>query len=108
MIKMEKENENVDKVLRLCEVLLKVDVKDADGHLWMAWALEKKGDIKETGYAYKRAVEADPKREEAYAGLIKTYRAQGRLPELVPYLERKAEKDPENEFLAKALEEIKP
>jgi tetratricopeptide (TPR) repeat protein len=105
--KMEKENGNVEGVLRLTRNLLDLDVKDTEGHLWMAWALEQKGDIKEAGLAYMRAVESDPKNEEAYRGLLAMYRLQGRLSELVPYFERKSEKFTDNETLAKALEEAK-
>jgi len=107
MAKMERERGSVDRVLLLTNSLLQIDSRDVDAHMLMAWAYEQKDDRREASLAWRRAAEADPRNQDALNGFVDSYAGQGRLTEVIDWLQRKIDKQAGTKQLTDALERAK-
>ena len=98
---------NVESVMNLTDSLLKIDAKDSDAHIRLAWVMEQKRDFQAAAMEYKRAVESDPANRDALEKMVAAYSRLGRARDLIPYLERKLEKNKRNKALVDTLDQIR-
>lgn len=101
------EKGDYDRLIGLCEAILKIDVRDSEAHFMMGTGYKSKGDIVEAGKAFKRAVEADSSNTDAWKMLIDNYKVQGRIGELLTYAEKKLDAKQNSEVLKDVVNEIR-